>query len=469
MTTLLYGVRTIPWIVVSAALVATVAPVVAEQSPVGSYKAEYRNVSRGKAALEAYFGKSILRINADGTFELCGARQEGFWRPHGNRLVLNYSGLFGTPYELPDEVLKKGWPQSNLEGHVLDRGTIDTLVLQSFGTVRGPITFRRLPHLSTVELVKLSENDDMDSPSMNDAYAQLTKDATRMPEMLKMVGDKAVPFRRRNWILILLEGSVTSKNREELLQKYRGLRTESLPARHKVILQRSTSRALINIANEEVAEEIINDAIAERRLRGNACEAAAIAGYQPAVPRLLEWLTDASYHTRSDAAVSLARLGSMESRAAVAKLQSDPEPIARIGAWTAELMLAADSLEKNRAAKELNDLFGKTDFGDRDIIAALGDSRLRSAVPTLIVQLEGSNEYNARQAAAALARLGFREAVPALIGVKQKFVDDGPKRIKTEADLERFERRIKLLVDAAPLRKAVAEALWIFDRKLAKN
>ncbi len=462
----------------SLAVALAIAAVLLPQAKVnvrpGIYVPDLSRVADRSGALKVVFGRTRLCVQRDGTFHLAAIRFEGFWRMHQGRVVLTFNGFFDRPFPIPDAVLKRSWPTTNLEGYVLSVRKDGTLVLPAMGSAKGPVLFRREADRSTKELIATSNHYEPGTEDEKEAigeaayYALADRIPSRLREVLDVIEDPRVPIDERVWAGILLGERLSPKNAPELRKALESVLNEGLAPRAAGRIGRTLGSALAKIADRDSIPVMMKASETGRVFRSDVAEAIATAGFREGEPQLLGWLGDKSEYVRGETCTALAALG-LDS--ALPKLRdislNDPEGQVRIAAWAAVLKLSNDLSERERAIDALGELFDKTPFHNRDILQAWGASKSRRAMARLICVLEG--EFNPRdraEAATQLARQGFPEAVPALLSMKSRQPPGPPpNRPPTEREVltRSFERAIEFWADNAIVMKAVVEALWAFD------
>jgi len=142
----------------------------------GSYRADFSRARKHRSLFEGYFGKRALVLARDGTFEICGLNQSGYWRKEGHRLVLVYRGFFGRPFSETNSTLKRTVPRSNFEGLILRVMPDKTLRLDSFGVAKGPIFFKRKGEEPLSSLI--TKNGNLDHPDWPETFMILKNRAT---------------------------------------------------------------------------------------------------------------------------------------------------------------------------------------------------------------------------------------------------------------------------------------------------
>lgn len=142
----------------------------------GSYQADFSRARKHQGVFEGYFGKRALVLARDGTFEICGLNQSGYWRKEGHRLILVYNSFFGRPFAVTDSTLKRTVPGSNLEGLILRVQPDKTLRLDSFGVAEGPVIFRRKGEELLSSLIR--KNGNLDHPDWPETFMILKNRAT---------------------------------------------------------------------------------------------------------------------------------------------------------------------------------------------------------------------------------------------------------------------------------------------------
>ncbi|MEZ0326896.1 MAG: hypothetical protein ACAH95_13435 [Fimbriimonas sp.] len=436
----------------------------AQASLVAGYKADWSQASGSKDALKAFFGLSTLRLSPNGHFTLIGERMKGFWRRDGERIVLVFDGFFGHPFPIPDDLLKKATPSNSLHGLVLRIRSNNTLMLEQFGTVKGPVRFNKLPARPLHKLLELSnavESED-DLPGM-DAYQELAdRLPTDWPALMDYIANRKNPLALRTWATYFFPNvPQTGLNQAVKLLDLPELRDFS--SRQKSRLVRSLVGNLARSATPAVAAALLEN---EKTLRINASELAdAIgnAGYEPGLPRLLELLVDKSEWTRSKCLDALRKLKAKPHLTTVLKSVGDSEPMVRVAAWAAVLDLSLDISQRRMAIHQLAKLFDSDTFVNDDILEALGRSHLPDGLPYLSNRLLNVNNPREQAVAArALGEIRLPAAAAALMQGKRLGEMAAPK---SPVKMNEVEQAMQAHFSLEDTRKAIAEALWKYTTR----
>lgn len=404
--------------------------------PVGSYKPDLSRASRrSQGVLSAYFGQALLVMRPNGKFVLCGIKQEGYWRPHGNRYVLVFDGFFTVQWTEPAESLRKAWPQSHAEGLVLSRGSGGSLVLPSWGAVDGPVIFRPMPKRSVAELLVTSEADETSAAGDEAYYAVKDNLETLWPEILNFVADPKRKVDQRSWAAIVLLGLRNRGGIESAASLILKLKERSL--RHALAM-------CVARYPTDKAGDLLLDANARGLLQ--AADVAPALGRlkrRKDVPALLGWLSSDREYDRIESLNALTLLSATEALEPARTLASDREESVQLAAAGLVARLSPDATERRTAISKLAGWLKSVDFLlPFAAVDALCMSEAPEALPHLVAIL-GSNmpAVNRRNTAMALGNLGDPLAVPALIEAKLR--RDAPGS----------------MVDESEVRRAAAEAL----------
>ncbi|MGV3614545.1 MAG: HEAT repeat domain-containing protein [Fimbriimonas sp.] len=428
----------------------------APASLIGTYQADVSHAPAQSRGTLATIYQGSLHLHPDGTFDFSTLRQSGFWRRQGNRLVLVHSGFFGTMYPVPDAVLRRRWPKGELEGIVLDVRPDGTLSLPRFGRVAGPLRFKKVPRRSTLALLRASFRD---TPESMAAFMTLTDEIpAREGDLLRIIGDPRMAAVDRRWSTFFIEDEMSPAAR----LKATGMLLTSgkeLAVRERKAFFHALSTNLLEVATPAMMPSML-DAYRMGRVRGKPlADAIGRLKYEPGIS-ILRRLAVSEKEFEGSAAVRA--LGAFPYEGAVDALtmvEHHPEATRRIAYYEAVLGLSREPERRRKAVEALGRLLDKAEYQNKTILEALGGSGERAALPILVARLERGDDYDRRIAAAQIARLGFPEGVPALLAIKQ-----GPSTEKPEK-VGGLDRAIADWTAAAPLRKAVAEALYAFDQR----
>lgn len=423
-----------------------------------------RAPAKDRGVLQAIFCED-LQLHRDGTFSLVPPLLAGFWRRDGGRAVLVVGSFMGRAYAVPDDVLKRSWPDSQLSGMVLKVRPDGTLILDRFGGAGGPVIFRRAPRIDTLTLLQRSDGDD--EMGAESAFQILVDELPeREGELVRIVEDPHRPFKVRQWATYFFGHGLSPAGVAAASRIVDGLDTRGLDSRKTKILRSSLSHNLSEIATNDTVEALLRVQREWKISESTLAKAMEHAGYRKGIPALVGWLAASSEYARSYSASALASLGAKEALPALRKLAEDPQAVAKIGALAAILRLSDDAGERERSIHALGGLVGKADFGNPDIYRALGGSGSRSALPYLAAGLFDGPDYDCEAAARGLGELGFAECVPALLEAK-KHPGDLPPISKANLGSPELASALGRMMDYSRVKKAVVEALYRIDRRKA--
>ena len=439
-------------------------------SPVGTYRPDLSRAPRASlSVLKTVFGSALLRVSPDGRFSLCGIRQTGFWRIHQGRLVLVNEGFMGSPFAVPDEQLKRTWPGNGVSGLVLSLRSPNRLELPSFGRVAGPISFVRQPSRATRALIVESRRDEMDAVT-EEAYMQLSDELpTRWREVRAAINDPKFSAQYRSWAALIWHGPATDEVASAMAELCEELKTEGLTERQAGSIRRAIGRNLSKIATNTILSRVLALESKGFFSRTDVAEAIARTQHHEGEAVLIKWLQSRNAYDRGAACEALAKLGAKDALPSIRPLAKDVEAQARIGALAAIAQLSTDPHDRESAIGELaKELRG--DWLDACSAAeALGVTKSRLAVKPLVGALAGENVFVRRVAAEQLGALGFAEAIPALLEAKggspSAWVESISSKIRGDAAFANVEKIMGRSMEDAPVRKAAAEALWLFDKR----
>lgn len=408
---------------------------------------------------QAIFGGPPLFLGDNGEFYHERGMREGFWRVVGSKAVLVNSGFWDVTYVAPEALIRRTWPKSEVEGVVFDIQKDGSLVLPKFGALKGPITLRPIPRMSTAELLRRSLDEDRAT-----WWSEWNRVAEgRFDEAFAIAKSSKTEPRLRAWAAGSLKGitpehadmilnfalSLSNKQKERgIRQLLRSLASSLLKAPSDETLRRIfTHRALFPSRDHSVLEAIranrmINHSdIVDYYLSSEepetvmyACRAASVTDHKLSLVRIRP-LCD-----HSDRGVKVAALG------AVARLTDDDG-------------------ERASALWRLHKLMDSDAWGGSDVVRAWEESGRREAVPYLVhVMLGPFLDQVRRDAATALGNLGFPEAVPALIRCKLGVDENGLSPLESRAERS-AEESLRAWISGTSAQQAAAESLWKFDQK----
>ncbi|MBS1721279.1 MAG: HEAT repeat domain-containing protein [Armatimonadetes bacterium] len=418
--------------------------------PVGSYRPDVSKAPvKSRGALDAYFGRSLLRVQSDGRFFLCGRRQQGYWRQVGEQTVCVYDGFFMISSSQPTEDLKKKWPKSNLEGLVLRRGPNGTLILNDWGRVMGPVIFRPMPKRTIPELIVTShsEGDSILKAEEEAFYALRDRMEAEWPQVLSFINDPKQSAAMRTWAAIMLDVK-DPKGIEAMAQLIFDLKPTNVKNRDQSI-RRSLAWRIADNPTEKSADLLIEATRKGLLTPTNVAPALAKLGPKADIPLLISWLTTTRQRDNEAALEALTVLGGDEALSQARTLASSPEEGVQLAANGLIARFSKDAAERKAAiAKVARWLYSSNFVVGCNAVRALGASKSPDALPFLAaVLLSDASGIVRRDAATALGDLGDPRAVPALIEAKLRESGDG-----------------KNLFEEAQVWRAAAEALLKLSR-----
>lgn len=415
---------------------------------------------KSRDVAKAIFGNSPLFLGDKGEFHYAKGLQYGFWRVAGSRVVLVNEGFGNVAYVAPNAVLRRAWPKTSMEGIVFDLQRDGSLVLPKFGGLKGPITLRRMPRVSTVELLQQSLDEDYGVAW----WAEWSRVAAgRFEEVLAMASNPKTEPRLRVYAASQLKGitperadkilnfalSLSKRKTERVIRGViRSLTYSLLSTPTDDTLRRIfTHRADLRARDESILQAIERDRMMnhsdivdhylssdEPNILMRACRAASVTDHTTALARIRP-LCD-----HSDRGLKVAALGA----------------VARLSGNHAERVTALSNLHK---------LLGTGTWGDSDIVRAWEESGRQEALPYLVnVMLGPFPDHVRRDAATALGNLGFPEAVPALIRCKLGLDENSLSPLESGSK-KSAEEAFRALFSGTFARQAAAESLWKFDQK----
>lgn len=405
--------------------------------PVGSYRTDLSKAPEtSRGILGTYFGRAYLVLQTNGEFKLCGVGQEGYWRKSGNRYVLVYDGLFALRFPEPESALRKKWPKSHLEGHVLTPGPGGTLVLSDFGRVAGPVVFRPMPRRSIADLVVRSGALD-DSPESQEAHTLLNERIEiEWPAALAFIQNHYWPLRQRSWAAIVLGGLkdpggilAAAKLIADLKPSFGDKRFERIRS--------SLARAAAQHPTPEAADlliEAVQSGLIDPKV---AAPALAKLKRKSDVPYLIGWLESMEPFDRLESLNALAQMDSKDGPPHARRLTSDPDEMVQIAAHGLLARLSDDASERRSAIRKLATWIKSSEFLlPFEAVSALENSKHPDALPHLLAILVSDlDPILRRNTALAIGRIGDPRAVPVLIEAKLR--TDGPGSLVQESDVRR--------------------------------
>jgi HEAT repeat protein len=443
-------------------LIVTLASAFSHAQPSGVYEADFSRVSpTSGGALQAIFRKT-LHLRANHEFTFAGIGINGFWRSEGDRVILVFATLFNRPYAVPDEILKRISPKSEVDGLILHIKPNRTLILDRFGRSEGPVIFRVAKKVDTLTLLKASQNAD---PYEGESPYERIHDEmqSRERDILAIIANPNRPLALRRWATYFIGPEMSPGAIRDAAELLQSVDLKGLSARQARGLLSALSDNLAEVATPHVVETLLARRTMVRKT--TIAKAMSKAKYVAGTPLLREWLKVPSEWERSEAAESLGNLRCAEALPDLQLLTNDPSLRARAAACAAILKISSDSRERLASVIALGELRGKVQFGDRDILEALGGSNSKAALPYLVDTLLSGENQDRRTAAQQIGRLGFSEGIPALLEAKNAS-PPFPKVPKNISDVKAFEVAMGSMFDYADVRKAVVEALYLFDRRV---
>lgn len=424
----------------------------------GTYEPDFSRASRkDRPVLETIFQGSLF-LGRDGTFLFPSTQIQGFWRVKGESLALINQGFFRLTFAIPNEVLRKSWPKSQLEGFVMNILPTGTLRLASVGALTSPVLFHRAERRTTRELLAQSRSDETSGNSLL-AYAILADEkSTRCWDLLEIIKDPHASTLDRTWAPAFLEPAVGKNCQLQMLSLIDLVDQYDLTSRDAGLVRRILAIRLSESRDPDIAARLIAVGMKWKLRPSILAEGIANAKYVAGIPHLIEWTRAKEESTRRAAFKALGKVQGDEALSAIRSLKSDETPAVRLAALGALAALAPDPAEQRAAILGLISLKDKGDYFNTRIIEALGDSESRLAVPYLVAFLETApDEYDRRKAAEALGKLAIPEAVPALIQAKLGRSSQEPMKGPLSKKLPSM---IDDAIDDSQVRKAAAEALW---------
>jgi len=405
--------------------------------PVGSYSADVsRAPLRSRDILMAYFGQAYLVVRSNGTFELCGIRQKGFWRRHADRFVLVYDGFFNLQSSDPSTMLRRAWPKSNVEGVVLRRGTSGTLVLSDWGRVAGPVIFRPLPARTVSQLLVASNGDEGTAVAEESLTSVEDRVEDEWPEVLRFINDTSRSWQPRNWAAIVLEGLKDPNGIEETARLILDVKPTDVKGRDRTI-RRSLARVVARHPNDTAVELLV------KAQKQGLLEPADVAPSLGKLKRmkdvsvLVDWLASKGVYDRIEALRALTMIGAVEGLRVAQGLTSDPEESVQLAAYGLVARTSPDAVERKAAILKLAGWLKSSEFlMPFAAVDALCESRAPEALPYLVAML-GSDmpALNRRNTAIALGEMRDARAVSALIEAKTR--KGGPGTWAEESEVRR--------------------------------
>lgn len=413
------------------------------QFPVGSYRPDLsRTPKNSRDPLAAYFGRAYLVIRANGSFELCGIEQKGFWRGDKARYILNYDGFFFVRAKASPDEVRRMMPSSNLEGMVLKPGPGNTLVLKDWGSVRGPVIFRPMPRRNVTELIRVSNTDDHHGREAFEAV--MLRREGDWDGFLRIAADAKEPWRLRSWAALLLRGVKSPQAVESTARLISNLKsTEN--GREGTIRR--------NLA-EVVAEHPTKPAVVtllgalERGLIDASVVAKAMAELKDReyIPVLIKWLSSSREYDRLETLEALTIMDAVEALPMARDLTEDPKESVQLKAYGLIARLSPDPAERtaaiHRVAKWIKSSHFLLPFSAVDALCA---SNHPDALPYLVaILLSDLPAINRRNTAYALGKLGDPRAVPALLEAKNRRYSMDNWAIESEAQRAAVEALIAI-------------------------
>lgn len=388
------------------------------QSPVGTYRPDFSRAPKGsQAILRAYFGPVFLSIRQDGSFELLGSRQRGFWRREEGRLILNFDGFFDIRSPETPEQIRARTPHSHLEGLILRPGPGNSLVLHRWGQAAGPVIFRPMPRRSVRELIRTSEGED--GRGMEAFEVLATRRESEWQDFLKFVADDREPALLRSWATLVLRGVKNPKAIEAVARLIPAIKPLD-KGRERLI---RTNLAEIVIAHPtESAIDLLLQA-QEKNLIPASSVAKAIAKLKDPkhIPLLLQWLGSSRNWDRIESLEALTVLDAVEALPPARKATEDADEMVQIKAYGLIARLSPDSAERKAALRKIAGWIKSPEFLlPFDAVDALCTSNHPDALSYLAaVMVSDLPAINRRNTAMALGKLGDLRAVPVLLEAKK--------------------------------------------------
>jgi len=414
----------------------------------GTYMVDLRRApAKSQGVLHAIYGVP-LRLMKDGSFFFVGVERGGFWREEGPKVILIFDGFFTMKSTVPDEILRKEYPTSPLDGIVL-RKVGEELVLDKHEALRGPAIFRRQKPRPTNVLLKLNFTGDRYQSDL--AFMELYDEMdVRWSDLLRMLKDPALPESTRRYAAATLKAGDNPNAADAILKTYQeplqGKLSEKERARIRTALVRSfrltKSPAILRKAFAILQDS--NDSFTLSPLLAHA-------GIREAIPKLAAWAFNGSAYNRAAAIEALADLSAKDQLPEIASLTTNTDPRIQIAAAYFVLKVSENISQKAEAFKLATRMLHHDDWMiQADAVQALEKSGMKEAVaPLAATLLSNSLDVVRRNAALALGRMGFPSAVPALLEAKKRKA--GPTQ--------------EGMIGETEVAKGVAEALWMFESR----
>ncbi len=394
----------------------------------GSYRADFSRARKHRGVFEAYFGKRAMVLVRDGTFEICGLNQSGYWRKEGDKLILVYRGVFGL--SLPDskESLKRAIPKSSLEGMILRIQPDRTLRLDNLGVAQGPITFSRKKDEPLMTLVRKIGN--FEHPDNAESYQLMRNRATSEQKFLVRIAHEpkesyeakvgaAISLREIQLLKpetssFLIDALPALQSRNQTAKELgleRIIRTTTIAA----ILTRPSMRARHVLIRQVELGKVDARQLKPLFLKWKQPEDAAL---------LTEWL-NSEQSDRIEIALQI--LAGANNKVALEKSYSLRENASPQVQHLAHATIARLSPEKLERIESLRFLTSKITNRESpyqiNASAALALVQTSESLPYLAASLlaPGTNEFGRSQIAVALGDLGDSRAVPSLL---EAYADD---------------------------------------------
>ena len=413
------------------------------EDPTGTYAlVPERSPKASRSMASALFGTSLLRLNANGSFEFAGVSRSGFWRQHGERVVLVFDGFFTLAEAVPDDILRKRWPTHELDGLVFTWSQGE-LTLARHGVVRGPIVLKRRSRKSALELTLASQKDDAEGFA---AFMEISDELPRRwPEFLALLKDPKLDFETKNWLAIQLKVSNDAVFLDSVIRFYNETK---LIGKQKEIIRRQLRRGAASITDPALALKAFQ-AFAGSDDSYNLSRLATRVKESVSVPYLRKWAQSGGSWGRSHALDAIGSLRAKELYETAVSCLNAEEAEVRGAAAACVFRLSDSPVERKDMIVRLGSLLRTGDWLIRPNVPEwLAQTGSELAVPELVFALQGDEDaFIRRRAAEALGNLGSQSAIPALIEAKSR--QDGPGSPPQESGV----------------RKAAAEALWKFDKR----
>jgi HEAT repeat protein len=426
-----------------------------------------------------YVFPGSLYLRQNGQFENPKTQRNGYWHVSHGRIVLMYDSLFALRFPTPADVLKTGWPSSELEGLVLPIQPDGTLRLNSFGIAGGPVFFRRQYPRATRTLLRDVLNIDDFIELWDQGYA-------RWPELLYIANDADSSYKMRAAAALNLPpigpdpiAQFTLQNGRSYLEIFNHLNNKGLTKEQSATMHRLLATKIAGLRYPVLMRDVVANGPSFGIKSSRLYRLMGESGFTEGIPALEIGTRSEVVEERQSACEALGKLDSKGTLPVFRKLTADGDDRVRYYAETAIAKLSNDPAEQLKAIRSFMALLVDNPYRDAMIAEALGATKSKLAMPFLVNMLEnGTDEFGRRTAATQLGNLGFPEAVPALIQAKlgrqqpkiffnsKNPQDSKPSWGKFGLD---FEKAMKVNIENSPTRQAAAEALWKFDQKHANK